>query len=1136
MVDRLKYARARQLIIQSLRKDLLGPESPEEVIREDPTHNYYIVGVLFPKSDKNIDEVFSAGQEIDSDVDYESSDFTAGEDDDNEPISVTHFEKPSSIGISFYVESKTPEIFLEVSWGDYCKHTEIEQDEDGKEKEYTCFKRIPQQETICVELTKIGRSTEYRLVHDSNVCLHISKIMLKQGYSLVTAYVINKRNNAESELEATMFQVQIKAFSEHDESVFVSEDICREVLATDEYYFKQRPIFGRGRGCAATWERPINGRTKSIKSEFIPEHEVPGVSAVIENLDEFFFSMMSMSSVRSKDDILHRLNTLADLYENWIEEKLVLDEKMKDEAFAKEVGNHVVLKCREALGRIREGISLVQGNERVLDAFCFMNMVMLYQNSIKNYAKTHGKGIECNFKDFVDPRKTDPNNPSRRINDFAWRPFQIAFILMNLASIVNPRHKDREIVDLLYFPTGGGKTEAYLGLMAFVIAFRRLGATENSEYRLDGGVTAILRYTLRLLTTQQRDRITKMVVAAEQVRRKFPKYGTEPISIGFWVGGGVTPNSFNELIEDPENPDEARSKRRLIYKQLLSCPFCGAPLKEENFYIDTERKAVDIYCSDEKCIFYRYKPEGKQHIPVYLVDEEIYSRCPTIILSTVDKFAKLPWDVKTNSLFGRVDRFCSRDGYVATGDEHTTHRKTENNPASTLSRVKPFLPPELIVQDELHLITGPLGTVYGAYETIIEEMCSYKMDGKVIKPKYVVSTATIKNAPEQTKCLYGREKTVQFPPNGFEIGDSFFIREIPVPSNYEVLNAGEDPFRMYIGVSAVGQSVKTTLLRVYSSILQTAYQLSLQEEWKDVIDPYYTLVGYYNSIRELGGAVRLLQDDIPKRIKYLKKRLNMLKIRYLNRTANVEITSRLASYMIPEQLKKLETPYTESNCLDTAIATNMIAVGMDVDRLGLMVVTGQPKQNSEYIQATSRIGRAFPGLVVTIYNPYRPRDLSHYENFTGYHAQLYRFVEGTTATPFSARARDRVLHAIVVAAIRLKFPGFAANASASNIADLSDIQLNEVKKLIIDRLNIIKPAARAEAEEEIDQFIDRWKELAGKPTQLLYKGPLRRGKEEKVNYLLSYYGQLGAKPTEKPTLSSMREVESSSNMYYYVEE
>lgn len=376
------------------------------------------------------------------------------------------------------------------------------------------------------------------------------------------------------------------------------------------------------------------------------------------------------------------------------------------------------------------------------------------------------------------------------------------------------------------------------------------------------------------------------------------------------------------------------------------------------------------------------------------------------------------------------------------------------------------------------------------------------------------------NAAEQTKCLYGRKVTAQFPPNGFEIGDSFYIREVPVE---------QDPFRRYVGVCAPGQSVKTALLRVYSIILQSAYNLSLDDEYKDVIDPYYTLVGYYNSIRELGGAVRLLQDDIPDRIQRIKKKYGMSRQRFLNH--KVEITSRMSSYDIPKKLSQLETPYTDRNCLDTAIATNMIAVGMDVDRLGLMVVTGQPKQNSEYIQATSRIGRSYPGLVVTLYNPYRPRDLSHYENFTGYHAQLYRFVEGTTATPFSARARDRVLHALVISAIRLHYPEFASNDGAAAIDKLTDEQLNEVKALIMNRLNIIKPSAKADAEHEIDDFISNWKLLATQSKELRYYVYTTKT----YNRLMNTYGEV-CTDLEKPTLRSMRDVERAANMFYYTED
>lgn len=1112
MADRFKFAGVRQKVINMMKTDLLGPMDENEVLNQNPRYEY-LVGMLAPQSDE------TSEQEVDGDASFEGdADYTAGEEDDNEPISANRFKTPSSIGISFYIETATVDFTVEINWGDYEKATDKIVDKEGKEKSVNTYTRIPRKSTTEIDLNSFVKSREYPLVVDSNIVLHISKIALKTGYSLVTAYVINRRKNSESDIAGMMFQVALKAYSANGGSIFYAEHICREILAADEFYFAQRPIFGRGRGCAATWTADSNGRASVIESTFIPEYEFPGVSAALKGFDQFYFSMRSLSVSKRKDDIIGRLNVLADAYAEWIQSTLIDDEKMQDNKFKSEIGDDVVFKCQEALRRIRAGIQLLIDDATAFDAFCFMNRAMILQRNIMNFSKKHGAGIECSFTDFVDPREPK--------NNFGWRPFQIAFILMNLNGIVDPNHEDREIVDLLYFPTGGGKTEAYLGLMAFVIANRRLRACPDDEFNRDGGVTAILRYTLRLLTTQQRDRITKMVIAAEMIRDREPeKYGQEPISIGFWVGGGVTPNNFDELKEDPEDPQKtrnARSKKNLIYKQLLTCPFCGKPLSEENFYIDIPTKSVSIYCSDDKCMFYRYKPGKKMKIPVYLVDEEIYAKCPTIILSTVDKFARLPWAVETNALFGRVDRICSRDGYVAIGAEHSKHNKTDELPTSKLTPIRPFLPPELIIQDELHLITGPLGTIYGAYETVIEDLCSYTVGNTLIKPKYVVSTATIKNAAEQTKCLYGRKNTSQFPPNGFEIGDSFYIREVPIE---------EDPFRKYVGICAPGQSVKTALLRAYSIILQCTYDLSLDEECQEYIDPYYSLVGYYNSIRELGGAVRLLQDDIPDRIQRIKKKYGMSKQRFLNRNTNVEITSRMSSYEIPRKLNQLETPYTAKGCLDTAIATNMIAVGMDVDRLGLMVVTGQPKQNSEYIQATSRIGRSFPGLVVTLYNPYRPRDLSHYENFTGYHSQLYRFVEGTTATPFSARARDRVMHALIISAIRLRYPSMANNEGAAAISSLTAEQIAEVKALILNRLNIIKPTAKADAENEIDAFINNWKLLASQPKGLRYYVL----KTDKYNRLMNSYGEV-CDDTEKATLRSMREVESAANMYYYTEE
>lgn len=1103
----------RQKIIEALRKDLVGPLEENEVLDESPMFEY-LTGMLYPQVLADCLEM-----ELDADVDRseQDSDYTPQPDeDDNEPMTATKFIQQSTIGMSFYLRKDTKKIKAIVSWGDYIKSSEKYINEKGEEKTRYLYTRQPMSEIIEVDFNSFGKHQDYPLPVDSNLHLYVTKIGLRNDYMLVTLHLTNKRPKGNSVLESIIFQTKIEAFSEEREDCFVAESTCRKIVDPDEFYFAQRPIFGRGRGCAIMWNSINEKYASRVYTSFIPEYEFPGVRATIDGFAEDHFSMSLMARPKHKEATIARLRALSNAYENWIDQTLVKDKRMNDDEFKDKIGNDIIAKCILSLKRIEEGIALIENDDIAFEAFCFMNSVMSLQRSISSYSKKHGKGIECSFGDFADPNKKE--------NLFCWRPFQIAFVLMNLNGIVDPSHKDREIVDLLYFPTGGGKTEAYLGLIAFTIANRRLRNNKESEYNSDGGVTAILRYTLRLLTTQQRDRLTKMVIAAEMERkRQYPRYGEEPISIGFWVGGGVTPNTIDSLKDNPDYPEEGRKNRNLLYKQLLTCPFCGKELLKENYHIDYDKKTVEIYCEDKDCIFYKYKMPKRMNIPVYLVDEEIYNKCPTVILATVDKFANLPWNPSSNTLFGRVDRKCERDGYIAMGVPHESrHNATDSLPAAKVIKVKPFAPPELIVQDELHLITGPLGTIYGAYETIIQDLSSYERNGKKILPKYVVSTATIKNANEQIRCLYGRKQSMQFPANGFEIGDSFFIKEI---------STKEKPFRKYVGISASGQSMKTTTLRAYAIVLQTVSELMENGKYRDTIDPYYTMVGYFNSIRELGGTVRLLQDDIPKRINRLKKKYKFATTRYLNK--RIEITSRIPSSKITEKLKELEVTSDHKGVLDTAIATNMIAVGMDVDRLGLMTVMGQPKQNSEYIQATSRIGRQHPGLVFTLYNPYRPRDLSHYENFVGYHSQLYRYVEGTTATPFSARARDRVLHALVIAALRLGMPEYAENIKANEIGNLSAEEKNHIVNIILDRLAIVNPQAREDTKEEIERFLGDWQCMAAQSKTLVYY--VGNKYLEKYNRLMNYYSE-DCSRTEKGTLNSMREVEASATLFYWTED
>ena len=1104
-----KYKEIRSEIIKSLKVDLMGPLTEEEILDESPLSSY-ITGMLYPQM-----------SEYSNEAELENAEFmtgNGGEDNRNYSVSAdeeeeieqtrNNFKKQSSAGIRFYVNDSVKNIRVQISWGEYTK-TIIENEEIEKKKKKskkTGYLRKQKNETVDIDLSSFSSNTEIKLYEDPSIKVIINKFILPNNYILVSVYLSNEReSNNDRDFTKVMFQVELSVSGTDGESIFLPENKCRAIELDDEFYYENRPIYARGYGCAANWKKGQHENATKVWIEFIPEHEINSASPVLDGFSDDNFSMRFMSKRANKDEITRRLRLLNEKYLEWIY-NLKQDYRMRNKSFVRK-GNEIIAACKKASDRIESGIKILEKNEEAFEAFCFMNQAMYLQRSIGAFSEKYGRGISCSLGEFT---KDDHSK---------WRPFQLAFILLNIEGCINKDSEDRNIVDLLYFPTGGGKTEAYLGIIAFVIAFRRLTARKDDQYEKDGGVTVFLRYTLRLLTTQQRERLTKLIIAAEMLRDKKPeKYGHSRMSIGFWVGGGVTPNKFSEFIEDPEDPIKSKQAYNKLIKQIIKCPLCGTPIEGKDYVIDSDSSEVKIYCHDPNCYFYKYKNKS---IPVYVVDEEIYRKCPTVVISTVDKFARLPWDEKTGLIFGSTDRYCERHGYLAIGEKHQKrHNKKGGLKKAEVHNVKQFYPPELIVQDELHLITGPLGTIYGGYETVIEDMCTRYFADKKYKPKYIVSTATIKNAKEQIRCLYGRENYAQFPPSGFDIRDSFFMKEVPLE---------EKPFRNYCGICAPGQSMKTTVLRVYAILLQTVFALSEKDEYKEYIDPYYTLIGYFNSIRELGGTVRLLQDDIPNRIRRIKKKYGHNSERFINNKYR-EITSRISSYKIAELLEQLTIPWTEKECLHAAVATNMIAVGMDVDRLGLMTVVGQPKQNSEYIQATSRIGRKYPGLVVTIYNPYRPRDLSHYENFKAFHSHLYRYVEGTTATPFSARARDRVLHALVVSILRLRNFELAPNKGASYIDQISDAVIEDTKKIILDRVNTVAPKAYEEVENEMNLFIEDWKRLNEEDKKLFYYIQ----NTDKYNRLLNYYGKY-CTPKEKATLNSMREVETASSLFYYVE-
>jgi hypothetical protein len=350
------------------------------------------------------------------------------------------------------------------------------------------------------------------------------------------------------------------------------------------------------------------------------------------------------------------------------------------------------------------------------------------------------------------------------------------------------------------------------------------------------------------------------------------------------------------------------------------------------------------------------------------------------------------------------------------------------DPGSGKRLAGPLPPPDLVIQDELHLISGPLGTMVGLYETAIDLLCERAGPGKTFGPKIIASTATVRRAEAQIKALFGRSAVTIFPPPGPDRRDSFFARTVPVTERHA---------RKYLGVAAPGRSVKVALLRVYLALLAAGKKA--YDERGMAADPYTTLVGYFNSLRELGGSRRIVEDEVTSRVRGYdaRRRVGEAGGDFVMRSIGepVELTSREPTHRVARAKDRMACAMDRPEHVDVALATNMISVGLDIQRLGLMVVFGQPKTTAEYIQATSRVGRddKRPGLVVTLLNCHKPRDRSHFERFNAYHASFYRAVEATSVTPFSPRAIDRGIAAVTVALARLCVPELTPPRGAEEI-------------------------------------------------------------------------------------------------------
>ena len=1049
----------RAEIIRLSKALLLGPREDDETIPSAPADTY-LTGILWP-----------AGAPLGSMEDEENDGAPSNEDGETDAgVPGYRTVRPCSIGLTFASDSDAAVVVSLASTARYVPE-EKESPEGGRPERH--WRRLQLDYSYEIPAGDAGawstqkfRDRDGAAVADAELRLHIKR-RIDGHRQVVTATLINEAVESDDRLrdQCCLFQTGLEARAVDREGAgaiwpraAVPSGAEDEDTRSASLLYRDIVEYAVGHGVAAMWRSSPTMRVDRVATAWLPTARVKGTSAdphvmlkerlLCDHPEALAASWLARIDARA--EVAGVLRTFVGEYGRWIRETLEarledIPEEMRDAAELN------LARCQETCRRMGAGVAALEQDDSAWRAFALANAAMDRQACYR--AKGEGRG------------------------PLTWRPFQLAYMLLVVPGLIRPDRDDRDCLDLLWFPTGGGKTEAYLALAAFQIFLRRLSDADRREC---GGVDVLMRYTLRLLTVQQFQRAASLICACDAIRRETGDLGDAPISLGLYVGDQATPNRARDALEALQEEHQGLQPRSTP-RQLLGCPVCGHKLPPSSYTAAADGSGINIRCEQLDC------EAAGEAIPVDTVDDYIYASPPSLIIGTIDKFAQLPRRSDLRTLFGL-------DG---------------------------GLRPGLIIQDELHLISGPLGSIAGLYETVIDLVCT---EGSV-RPKVIGSTATIGQAGRQVRALFDR-KVLQFPPAGFEARDSFFA-----------VRDEKGPDRVYLGLSSAGRSPKFALQAVTAALLQVAGHRRDAGVRADSLDPFWTAILYFNSLRELGGAHVLVQDDIPRHMSFLASRMGDER-RDLEAEA-VELSSRVASRELPEYLDQLAVPLAGSGGdpfapapRDVVLASNMISVGVDVSRLGLMLVNGQPKSTAEYIQASSRVGRGLHGLVVTLYNFGRPRDVSHFEHFLVYHGALYRNVEATSVTPWAPRARDKALHAVVTAAVRHLVANMDGEEAAGDF-DASDPAVQAVLAAIGRRARSASGGIEGdESASDLEGIVRKWGERSrasrAARTALLYwerKAPFGRTRPH-----LMTSAEEGQKPgrTGWPTPNSMREVEPST--------
>lgn len=904
----------------------------------------------------------------------------------------------------------------------------------------------------------------------------------------------NENLNLKSIFQA---EIEVSSASFLPYKQFNSEKLHLDEEAKEiDFIYRSVTNYAIGHNCSALW----NDNHTEIKTTFLPVQNIKDVTNSFGRQDTKLQDTLNLRNLSvwglDQQKAIEHLTYFIDQYDDWITQQETLNSKERD----KEIGEQIIKRQKQNYERLKSNIVLLK-DQQVFHAFQIANTAMYIQLIISNDADFGNREKELSEAstenldslDFFKNYDAKSREAASKIPFVpAYRPFQLAFLLLSIEGIVNPESESRRsIVDLIWFPTGGGKTEAYLAVTALTIAFRRLSNEAGYE-----GTTVIMRYTLRLLTAQQFERASKLITTLEFLRKQkdfAESLKDEPITIGLWVGMGSTPNQLKDAKSQIEHIDKECEKKNGNPEekntfQINSCPWCGTKLvtkkttKSENVVwthgFKESKNDLTITCNNPNCTC-------SDKIPVQVVDELLYENPPTLLFGTVDKFAMLAWQEKAHQFFNSLD--------------------------------SEKLPPDLIIQDELHLLSGPLGSITGIFESIIEILSTH---GKRT-PKIIASTATTRNTEHQVQKLYGNRTVNIFPPSGISYNDSFFARE------------SETSKRRYIGFMPTGKTNVDTQLQILAHLLVSRLEVFTDKAIRSSLDNYWTIVSYYNSLKDVGRTFNKVGDEITSFTSSLQNRLlNLLGSDRRSFTFNYsrlydrtkELTSRVESNKIKSVLNEIARPFDESkieqsargntyinNVVDLVLATNMISVGIDIGRLNIMLMNGMPKNIAEYIQASSRVGRSTQGLVISLMNPNRAREKSYFEHFNNFHQAFYQSVEPLSITPFTENTIEKMLSSLIVSYLRNKVPGMAGN---KGVVHFQKEMLDPLKEYIRERFSDDSTSINL-FERKLDNLAYDWLDRV-----------------EKTG--IKNYGELLKRPTEKDkeqdwvVMQSMREIDANT--------